>query len=90
MLISSFKLENGFIITPLFNFSMELDLQCSKSCRFVQYSPGIKFVQSLIHARRERYENLLSGIVAETMKLLFKSFYGYQKKYKLRHIITKY
>ena len=30
MLISSFKLENGSIITPLFSFYMELGLQCTK------------------------------------------------------------
>ena len=29
MLISSFKLENGSIITPLFNFYMEFGLQCT-------------------------------------------------------------
>ena len=39
MLISSFKLENGTVITPLFNFYMELGLQCTKIHRFVQYSP---------------------------------------------------
>ena len=31
MLISSFNLENGSIITPLFNFYMELGLQCTLS-----------------------------------------------------------
>ena len=30
MLISSFKLENGTVITPLFNFYLELGLQCTK------------------------------------------------------------
>ena len=39
MLISSFKLENGTVITPLFNFYMELGLQCTKIYRFVQNSP---------------------------------------------------
>ena len=37
MLISSFKLEKGSIITPLFNLNMELGLQCTKVYRFVQY-----------------------------------------------------
>ena len=31
ILISSFKLENGTVITPLFNFYMELGLQCTKN-----------------------------------------------------------
>ena len=39
MLISSFKLENGNVITPLFHFDTELGLQCTKIYRFVQYSP---------------------------------------------------
>ena len=39
MLISSFKLENGIVISPPFNFYMELGLQCTKIYRFVQYSP---------------------------------------------------
>ena len=68
--------KNGFINTPLFNFSLELGLQCSKSCCFLEYSPRIKFVQTLIDARREGYENLLSRSVAEIMKLSFKSSYG--------------
>ena len=31
MLISSFKLKNGTLITPLFNFYLELGLQCTKN-----------------------------------------------------------
>ena len=30
MLISSFKLGKGTVITPLFNFYMELGLECTK------------------------------------------------------------
>ena len=69
MLISSFKLENGTVITPLFKFYMELGLQCTKNYRFLQYSPRkcfYYFVQSVFDARRERDENTLSGVVAET------------------------
>ena len=94
MLISSFKLENGkTVITPLFNFYMELGLQCTKIYRFVQYSPRKcfnNFVQSVVDARREGDENPLSGVVAETMKLLANSSYGYQIMDKSRHTITKY
>ena len=73
LLLSSFKLENGFIITSLFNFYMELGLQGTKVSRFVQYLPRKcfnKFVQSVADARREGDDNPLSGFVAETMKLL--------------------
>ena len=62
-LISSFKLENGTLITPLFNFFLRLGLQCTKVYRFVQYSPRKcfnNFVQSAVDARREGDENPLS------------------------------
>ena len=39
MLISSFKLTNGTLIRPLFNFYLDLGLQCTKIHRFVQYTP---------------------------------------------------
>ena len=93
MLISSFKLENGTVITPLFNFYMKLGLQCTKIYRFVQYSPRKcfnNFVQSVVDARREGEENPLSGVVAETMELLGNSSYGYQIMDRSRHTITKY
>ena len=93
MLISSFKLENGTVITPLFNFYLELGLQCIKIYRFVEYSPRKcfnNFVQSVVDARREGDENPLSGVVAETMKLLGNSSNGYQIRDRSRHTITKY
>ena len=39
MLISSFILTNGTIITPLLLFYMKLGLVCKKTLRFVQYTP---------------------------------------------------
>ena len=81
MLISSFKLGNGKIITPLLNFYLSLGLQCTKSYRFVEYTPRNcfnNFVQSVVDARRVGDENPHSGVVAETMKLLGNSLYGYQ------------
>ena len=93
MLISSFKLENGTVITPLFNFYLELGLQCTKIYRFVQYTPRKcfnNFVQSVVDARREGDENPLSGVVAETMKLLGSSSYGYQIMDRSRHTVTNY
>ena len=55
MLISSFKLENGTIITPLLNFYLGLGLKCTKIYRFVQNTPKNcfnNFVQSVVDARR--------------------------------------
>ena len=60
---------------------MELGLQCTKIYRFVQYLPRKtfnKFVQSVVDARREGDENPLSGVVAETKKILGNSSYGYK------------
>ena len=93
MLISSFKLENGTVISPLFNFYMEFGLHYAKIYRFVQYRPrkcSKGFVQSVVDARREGDENPLSGVVAETMKLLGNSSYGYHIMNRSRHTITKY
>ena len=39
MLISSFVLTNGTIITPLLLFYLKLGLVCRKFHRFVQYTP---------------------------------------------------
>ena len=61
--------------------------------RFVEYKPKQGFnnlVQPVVDARREGGENPHSGVVAETMKLLGKSSYGYQIMDRSRHTITKY
>ena len=41
-------------------------------------------------ARRQGDENPKSSVVAETMKLLANSFYGYQIMHRSRHTKTKY
>ena len=72
-MITSFKVENGTVTTPLFIFYLELGLQCTKVYRFVQYTPRKcfnNFVQPVVEARREEDEKPQSGFVAETMKLL--------------------
>ena len=46
-------------------------------------------IMNLVDARRED-EKLLSGVVAETMKLLGKSSYGYQIMDRSMHKITEY
>ena len=56
MLISSYFLENGTLITLLLLFYLELGLVCKKIYRFVEYTPVKcfnKFVQSAVDARRE-------------------------------------
>ena len=72
---------------------MELGLQCNKIHRFVQYSHRKcfdNFVQSVVDARRVGDENPLSGVVAETLKLLGKTSYGYLIMDRSIHSITKY
>ena len=92
MLISSFKLTNGTFITPLFKFYLDLGLQCTKVHRLVQYTLRKvfnNFVQSVVDTRRAGDENPLSGVVAETMKLLGNSSYGYQIMDRSKHTMTK-
>ena len=92
-LISSFKLENGTVITPIFNFYLELGLQCTKIYRFDKFFPQKRFnngMPSVVDARREGDENPLSGVVAETMKLMGNSSYENQIMDWSGHTITKY
>ena len=86
-------MSNGTLIPPLFIFYLDLGLQCTKIHRFVKYTRRKvfnNFVQSVVEARRAGDENPLFGVVAETMKLLGKSSYGYQKMDRSKHTMTKY
>ena len=74
-------------------FYLKLGLVCKKVHRFVQYTP-IKwfnnFVQSVLDARRQGDENPNSSVVAETIKLLANSSFGYQIMDRSRHTVTSY
>ena len=48
------------------------------------------FVQSAVNARREGDESPNPSVVAETMKLLANSSYGYKIMDRSRHTVTKY
>ena len=92
IMISSYFLENGTLITPLLLFYLDLGLVCKKFDRFVECNPIKCFtncVQSAVNARREGDENPNSSVVAETMKLLANSTYGYQIMDRNRHTVTK-
>ena len=93
MLIPSYFLENGTLITPLLLFYLELGLVSKKIYRFVEYTQ-VKcfnnFVQSAVDARREGDESPNSSVVAETMKLLAISSYGYQSMDRSRHTVIKF
>ena len=93
MLISSFTLQNGTMITPLLLFYLQMGLVFTKIHRFVEYTPKKcfnSFVQSAVEARREGDENSNSFVVAETVKLLVNSSYGYQIMDRSRHTVMKY
>ena len=93
MLISSFILQNGALITPLLLFYLQLGLVVTKIHRFVGYTPKKcfnSFVQAAVDARRKSDENPNSSVVPETMKLLGNSSYGYQNMDRSRHTVTKY
>ena len=93
MLISSFHLKNGTLITPLLLFYLQKILVCTKNYRFVEYNPLScfnSFAQLAVNARREDDKNRISTVVAETMKLLANSSYCYQILDRSRHTVTKY
>ena len=93
MLKSSFHLKSGTIITPLLIFYLHLGLERTKSHQFFQYTPKKcfkSFVESAVNARRQGDENSNSNVVAETVKFLANSSYGYQIMDRSRHTLTKH
>ena len=93
MLISSFTLQNGILITPLLLFYLQLGLVCTTKHRFVEYTPKKffnSFVQSAGDTGRQGDEKPNSSVVWETMNLLASSSYGYQIMDRSRHTVTKY
>ena len=93
MLISSFILLNGTLITPPLLFYLQLGLVVSKKHHFVEYTPKKRFktfVQAAVDARRKGDKNPNSSVVAETMNLLANSSYGYQIMDRSQHTVTKY
>ena len=93
MLITSFIVQNGTLITPLFLFYLQLGLVVTKRHRFVEYTPKKcfnSFVQAALDARRKCDENPNSSVVAETMKLLANSSYGCQIMDRSQHSVAKY
>ena len=93
LLISSFTLQNGTLITPLLLFYLQLGLVCTKIHRLVEYTPRKcfnSFVQSAVDAGRQGDEFPKLSVVAETMKLLANSSCGYQIMDRSRHTVTKY
>ena len=80
-------------LSLLLLFYLGLGQLCKKIYRFVEYIPGKcleKFVLSAVKARREKDENPNSSVVAETMKILANSSYGYQVMNRSHHTVTKY
>ena len=92
MLKSSFTLQKGTLITPLFLVNLVLGPVVTKIHRFVEYIPRKcfnSFVQSALDAGGQNDENSNSSVIAETMKLLANSAYGYQIMDRSRHTVTK-
>ena len=93
MLISSLTLQNGTLITPTLLFYLQLGLVVTKIHRFVEYTTKKcfnSFFQAAVGARRKSDEDTNSSVVAETMKLLANSSYGYQNMDRRRHTVTMY
>ena len=65
MLISSFTLQNGTLVTPLLLFYLQLGLVVTKIQRFDEYTPKKcfnSFVQAAVDARRKGDENPNSSL----------------------------
>lgn len=93
MLISSFKLEKGPIISPLLQFYLGKGIILKRIYWVLEYKPRKTFdtfVQSVVDARRAGDLNSQSAVVAETMKLIGNSSYGYQIMDRSKHSKTKY
>ena len=91
MLISSFHLRNGTIITLLLLYYLHLGLEGTKLHHLFQYTPKkcfTSFLQSAVKARRQGDENPNSSVVAETMKNLANSSFEYQIMDRSRHTVT--
>ena len=93
MLILSFNVGNGLLITPFFNVFSDLGLQCTNVHRFIQntqHKVYDSFIQSAVDARRAADENPLSGVEAETMILLGNNSYGFQIMHRSKRTLLKY
>ena len=93
MLISSFCLKRGPVFTPLLQLYLEKGLVLIPVYWFIQYTPENCFessVKSVVEARREGDRNTSSSVVAETMKLIGNSSYGYHIMDRSKHSTTQY
>ena len=93
LLISSFQLKNGIIITPLLIYYLHPGLDCTKIHQSVQCTPKKGFrncAHCAINAQRYGDGNPNSSVVVETMKFLAISSYVYQLLDHSRHTVTKF
>ena len=93
LLISSFLLQHGTLMTPLLLFYLQLGFVCRKLHRFVEYTLKKcfnSFVQSAVDAKGQVDENPSSSVVAEATKVLVNSSYGCQITDRCRQTLTKY
>ena len=93
MLKSGFKLERGATITPLLLFLLENGVILKDVIWFLQNTPRRSFetfFQIVVDSRHEGYQNKEPTGVAETMKQIGNSSYGYQIIHRSRHTNTNY
>ena len=89
---SSFRLQNGTLITTLLQSNLDFDLVHTENHRIVEYTAEKcfnSFVRSAVDARREAGKNPYSSFVAETTKLLAQRSYGEQVMHRSRHTRRK-
>ena len=91
--MSSFKLERGPINNATVVILSGKRFYPKRRFWFLQYTPRRcfeTFVQNVVDAGREGDQSKESTVVAETMKLIVNSSYGYQIMDRSRHTNTKY
>ena len=93
MLISSFKYKMEHLLficsCSIYNWILLLQKYTVLSSTF-QKKCFNSFIQAAVDARRKSDENPNSSFVAETMKLLANSSYGYQIMDRSQHTVLKY
>ena len=93
ILLSSFHLTNGTVITPPLLFYLKIGLVCKKYYWSVRCNPkeySNTFLQCAVNALRQGEETPNSSVVPETMKLLDNNSYGHQLLDRSRHTVKKY
>ena len=85
-----YMLKLGCTLPNLANICLQKSTDYKFYPFFSNDSDSLEKIRGASNARRASDENPLSGVVAETMKLLGNSSYGYQTMDRSKHTLAKY